>query len=121
MCVDRFPEHEWHVADMRNLALNHTFDGLVAWDSFFRLSEADQRRMFPIFKHHAAPGAALMFTSGQSAGEQIGTYQGEPLYHASLDSAEYRVLLHDNGFDVIAHVAEDPCCGLHTIWLAQLR
>jgi trans-aconitate methyltransferase len=118
MCADRFPEQEWRVADMRTLALSRTFDGIIAWDSFFHLSQADQRRMFPIFKRYAASGAALMFTSGPSAGEQMGTYQGEPLYHASLDSAEYRQLLGENGFDVVAHVVEDPECGLHTIWLA---
>ena len=77
--------------------------------------------MFPIFKEHASPGAALMFTSGPSAGEQIASYQGEPLYHASLDSAEYRALLGDNGFDVVTHVVEDPNCGRLTVWLARLR
>lgn len=121
MCRDRFPQHQWHVADMRTLALDHRFDGILAWDSFFHLTQADQRRMFPIFKNHAAQGAALMFTSGPSAGEQIGTYQGEPLYHASLDGTEYRALLHDNEFDVIAHAVEDAACGDHTIWLARLR
>ena len=121
MCADRFPEQEWHVADMRTLALSRTFDGIIAWDSFFHLSQDDQRRMFGIFKRHAASAAALMFTSGPSAGEQMGTYQGEPLYHASLDSAEYRQLLGENGFDVVAHVVEDPECGLHTIWLAKKR
>ncbi|MGO9655573.1 hypothetical protein [Mycobacterium sp.] len=77
--------------------------------------------MLAIFRHRAELSAALMFTSGPSAGEQIGTYQGEPLYHASLDSAEYRLLLHDTGFDVATHVVEDATCGLHTIWLARLR
>jgi len=117
----RLPQHQWHVGDMRALALNRQFDGIIAWDSFFHLPQADQRAMFPVFTAHAAPGAALMFTSGPSAGEQIGAYRGEPLYHASLDADEYRQLLHDNGFGVIAHVAEDPSCGHHTIWLAQLR
>jgi SAM-dependent methyltransferase len=121
MCADRFPEHEWRVADMRALALNRTFDGILSWDSFFHLSQADQRRMFPIFKRHAADGAALMFTSGPTAGEQIGSYRGEPLYHASSDSDEYRLLLHGNGFDVATHVVEDPSCGSHTIWLSRLR
>jgi trans-aconitate methyltransferase len=119
MAADRFPEHGWLVADMRSLTLNREFDGILAWDSFFHLPAADQRRMFPIFKHHAAAGAALMFTSGPSAGEQIGRYRGEPLYHASLDSAEYRTILHDNGFDVVSHVVADPACGEHTIWLAR--
>jgi hypothetical protein len=44
--------------------------------------------MFPIFK-------------------RIGPYRGEPLYQASPDSAEYRVLLHNNGFG--------------TVWLAQFN
>jgi hypothetical protein len=62
-----------------------------------------------------------MFTSGPSHGEAIGTLEGEPLYHASLDPAEYRELLDTHGFDVVRHVAEDPECGGHTVWLARLR
>jgi SAM-dependent methyltransferase len=119
ICRRRFPQRSWHVADMRALALEDTFDGLLAWDSFFHLAPDDQRRMFPIFKRHAAPGAALMFTSGVSHGESIGAYRGDPLYHASLDSEEYRTLLKSTGFRVVAHIVEDPDCGGHTIWLAQ--
>lgn len=119
-CFGRFPMQEWIVADMRELALGRTFSGILAWDSFFHLSYDDQRRMFPVFRRHAAPHAALMFTSGPAHGEAIGSFGGEPLYHASLDPAEYRALLDENGFRVISHVAEDPACGGHTIWLAQL-
>lgn len=121
MCVSRFPAHEWHVADMRTLALERTFDGLLVWDSLFHLPPADQRRVVPILKRHAAPGTVLMFTSGPSAGEKIGSYRGERLYHASLDSREYRTLLAGNGFDVVAHVSEDPDCGLRSVWLAKRR
>jgi hypothetical protein len=91
----------------------------LAWDSFFHLTPDDQRRMFPIFAAHAAPGAALMFTSGPSQGEAIGSYRGDPLYHASLDPAEYTSLLNANGFSVVDRAVEDPACGGHTIWLAQ--
>jgi SAM-dependent methyltransferase len=120
-CAQRFPNHEWHVGDMRSVALDQKFNGILAWDSFFHLPPADQRRMFAIFGRHAAPGGALMFTSGPSAGERVGSYRGEPLYHASLDPAEYRQLLHDNSFEVVAHVVEDPGCGWHTVWIAQHR
>jgi SAM-dependent methyltransferase len=119
LCRERFPKQRWHVADMRNLALGRTFQGLLAWDSLFHLSHEDQRRMFPIFKLHAASGAALMFTSGTSYGVAVGSYHGEPLYHASLAPEEYRTLLEANGFRVKVHVSEDPNCGHHTIWLAQ--
>jgi trans-aconitate methyltransferase len=118
LCRARFPHAEWWVADMREVALNRRFDGLLAWDSFFHLSAEDQRGMFSRFARHAHPGAPLMFTSGTSLGEAIGCYQGEPLYHASLDPSEYEHLLSTNGFSVQAHVANDPDCGKHTVWLA---
>jgi SAM-dependent methyltransferase len=121
ICEGHFPCRDWRIADMRALSLGRTFNGILAWDSFFHLCPDDQRRMFPVFRKHAALRATLMFTSGPSHGEAIGAYQGEPLYHASLDSAEYYALLDRNGFEVVTHVIEDPNCGLHTIWLAQLR
>jgi SAM-dependent methyltransferase len=119
VCREYFPKQHWHVADMRHLGLGRTFGGILAWDSFFHLAHDDQRRMFPIFKLHAARGAALMFTSGTSYGVAIGSYHGEPLYHASLAPEEYRTLLDANGFRVEAHVIEDPNCGHHTVWLAR--
>jgi SAM-dependent methyltransferase len=119
LCRDRFPAHEWILTDMRKLARGRLFDGILAWDSFFHLCPDDQRQMFPIFQLHATPGTALMFTSGPAHGEAIGDFEGEPLYHASLAPAEYRSLLDQHGFRVIAYVPEDMNCGRHTIWLAQ--
>jgi SAM-dependent methyltransferase len=119
LCRERFPGQSWQVADMRDLALGRRFDGLIAWDSFFHLRHDDQRLMFPLFRQHAAEGAALLFTSGPGHGEAIGTFEGEPLYHASLAPEEYRRLLGENGFVVIDHVVEDAACGGHTVWLAQ--
>jgi trans-aconitate methyltransferase len=115
------PLQSWQVADMRSLSLGATFDGLLAWDSFFHLHPEDQRRMFPIFRAHAAPGAVLMFTAGPGYGVAMGTFEGEPLYHASLDADDYSALLDENGFGIVAHVVEDEACGRHTIWLAQMR
>lgn len=119
LCKQRFPAQDWLVADMRSLSLGRLFQGLLAWDSFFHLTPEDQRGMFPVFKAHAAPGAALMFTSGPSHGEAIGSFEGEPLYHGSLDPQEYRDLLGEHGFEVASHVMEDPSCGGRTIWLAS--
>ena len=113
----RWPD--WRVGDMRSLALERRFDGLIAWDSFFHLTHDDQRAMFAIFAAHANAGAALMFTSRPAHGEAIGTLEGEPLYHASLDGGEYRALLAAQGFAVVAHQPEDPDCGGRTVWLAQ--
>jgi hypothetical protein len=105
---------------MRTLSIDAMFHGLLAWNSFFHLTPADQRQMFPIFRRHAAEGAALMFTSGPAFGEAIGSLEGEPLYHASLNGEEYRQLLDDNGFAVLDHMIEDPDCGRLTVWIARL-
>jgi SAM-dependent methyltransferase len=119
MCRTRFPNSDWQVADMRRLSLGRSFDGLIAWDSFFHLPFENQRRMFSLFRAHSEPGTALMFTSGPAHGEAMGVFVGEPLYHSSLSPDEYRALLTEHGFTVVAHKAEDPACGNHTVWLAQ--
>ena len=114
-----FPDHDWVTADMRQIPDIGPFNGLIAWHSFFHLPPDDQRRMFPTFRRLATLGAPLMFTSGTEAGEAIGMLEGEPLYHASLDTAEYQSLLAKHGFTVLHHLENDPACGSANIWLAQ--
>lgn len=120
LCIMRHPQHHWVIGDMRTLSLNKAFMGILAWDSFFHLSQSDQRKMFPIFKAHARKGTVLMFTSGTYDGEVIGNFLGDDLYHASLAPEEYRSQLESNGFDVIDYIENDPGCE-RTIWLAKCR
>jgi SAM-dependent methyltransferase len=119
LCRSRFAENLWAVADMRELALGRRFDGLIAWHSFFHLKPEDQRLMFGIFRQHANDGAALMFTAGPGQGEAIGTFQGKPLYHASLAREDYESLLAANGFRLLDHTVNDPQCGGATVYLAR--
>jgi SAM-dependent methyltransferase len=119
LCRERLPKQEWIVADMRRLMLGRRFDGVLAWDSFFHLNHDAQRAMFAVFAAHAARDAILMFNSGPAFGEGIGSYRGDPLYHASLDPAEYRQLLAQHGFELIDHVVEDPLAGGRTVWLVR--
>ncbi|CUX16894.1 MULTISPECIES: class I SAM-dependent methyltransferase [Agrobacterium] len=119
LCRSRFPENLWGAVDMRELALGSRFDGLIAWHSFFHLKPEDQRLMFGIFRQHANDGAALMFTAGPGHGEAIGTFQGKPLYHASLAREDYESLLAAHGFRLLDHIVNDPQCGGATIYLAR--
>lgn len=120
-CRASYPDQAWQIADMRQLSLEATFDGIIAWDSFFHLSGSDQQSMFPLFRKHAASGCALLFTSGPEEGEALGNLYGETLYHASLAPDQYRSLLKHEDFVVCAHRAEDPTCGGRTVWLSQLE
>ena len=119
LCRERMPDQEWIVGDMRSVSLGRRFDGVLAWDSFFHLKYEDQRCMFALFAAHAAVSALLMFNSGPGHGEAIGSYRGDPLYHASLAATEYETLLTQSGFEVVEHVVEDPQAGGRTVWLAR--
>ncbi|WP_142521602.1 class I SAM-dependent DNA methyltransferase [Pseudorhizobium endolithicum] len=119
LCRQRFPGHRWIVRDMRRLPPGRTFNGIVAWHSFFHLRPEQQRSMFPVFAYLAAPGAALMFTAGHFEGVAMGEFGGEPLYHASLAGEEYASLLQENGFRLVSQVDQDSGCGGATVWLAQ--
>ncbi|TCB79919.1 class I SAM-dependent DNA methyltransferase [Acinetobacter sp. ANC 4173] len=119
MARENFPEQTWLQADMRQLNLEQKFDAILAWDSFFHLTQDDQRHMFAQFAVHAKQGAVLMFTSGPAHGEAIGELFGQALYHASLAPEEYRHLLAQYGFQVLKMVAEDPECTGHSVWLTR--
>ena len=117
---ERFPEMEWILGDMRELALGRAFDVVIAWDSFFHLAPEDQRTMFPRFRDHVRPGGALLFTSGTEEGASVGgDLFGDELFHGSLSTAEYRDQLDAHGFEVVSHRIEDPDCGGHTVWIAR--
>jgi trans-aconitate methyltransferase len=92
-CRARFPDSEWIVADMRELDLGRRLDGILAWDSLFHLGMDDQRDMFPRLASRLRTGAPLMFTSGPAEGVAMGSFFGEPLYHASLDPTDYEKCL----------------------------
>ena len=119
LCKARMPHQEWIVGDMRSLVFGRRFGGILAWDSFFHLRHEDQRRMFGVFAMHAAPAAILMFNAGFGYGEAIGSYRGDPLYHASLDASEYKASLTDAGFELIEHSINDPATGGRIFWLAR--
>lgn len=118
ICRERFPTMEWIQADMRKLNLARKFDAIIAWDSFFHLGYQAQQAMFPLFRLHLTDNGILLFTSGSEHGEAYGTMQGHRVYHASLDSADYRLRLEAEGFEVLIHTVNDPVCD-RTVWLAK--
>jgi len=117
----RCPKIRFILNDMRTINLNEKFDGIVAWHSFFHLSQDDQRAMFKTFASHLKTGGVLLFTSGPEAGEVWSDNGGENLYHASLSPEEYKALLKQHGFALIEHKTSDPECGNATVWLAKLE
>lgn len=95
---ETLPEGDWVVDDMRTMDLGRTFDGLLIWYSLFHLTPGDQNRALDRVLAHARPDSVLMMTILAGAGVSIGTWRGEPLYHASLGASVYTDILARAGF-----------------------
>ena len=115
----RWPDGDWRQADMRNLNLGETFDGIVAWNSFFHLRQIEQRQCISDMARHLSPGGAMLVTVGPKAGEVSGTVAGETVYHASLSPAEYATCLEKNGLRLTGFLAEDPETNDHSVMMAR--
>lgn len=119
LCRERFPNHQWHVGDMRDMSSDKCFDGLIVWHSLFHLTPDNQQRVLKTCMRLAAAEAVLLFTAGPDRHETLGLFCGQPLYHASLAFEEYRLILAGGGFQIIAHAIDDQSCGGATVYLAR--
>lgn len=117
------PAGRWLEGDMRTLNAvlppGGRFDAVIAWDSFFHLSAPDQRRTLPDLASRVGQGGWLLFSTGPGAGESWGAVAGEPVWHASLDPAEYAALLAQGGLTTHTFRPNDPETSGHSVWLAR--
>lgn len=113
------PRADIHHTDMRGLDLGQRFDGILAWDSLCHLPPEDQAALFPTLAAHAAPGAALMFTTGPEAGTTYSMVGDLPVYRASLSADAYHQHLQVAGFDLLDHRVTDRRVNGRKIWLAR--
>lgn len=116
----RFPDCTFIRQDMRELNLDQKFHGIVGWDSFFHLSQEEQRAVLVRIIQHLKDPCVILLTVGDQAGEVLGKVDGQDVYHSSLSEEEYRSILSDHGFKAIDFVACDKECGEHTMLLAHM-
>ncbi len=114
----RWPKQDWRQADMRSLDLGETFDGIIAWNSFFHLTPEDQRIALQRISDHLHEGAVFMVTVGPQAGEVSGHVDGAEVYHASLSPEDYVETCEKTGLEVVDFTPEDPECDFQTVMTA---
>ena len=114
-----FPEATWLLGDFRDLPDTGDFDGIVAWHSFFHLDAPAQRRALPDLALRVKPGGAVLMTVGDRPGPVYGQVAGHPVFHDSLDEAEYRGIMTQAGFETLAFQRNDPDCGGATVLLCR--
>lgn len=119
LAQSKFPSLNWKVADMRAFNLNQTFDGLIAWNSFFHLNPNDQPRALDCFAKHLKLNGILMVTIGHEKGEVLGAVNDDEVYHSSMSIEEYEQILGDLNLEVIDYQLKDPDCHGHSILIAK--
>ena len=117
----RWPHGDWRLADMRVLDLSETFDGIIAWNSFFCLTKDEQRLTLGRMARHLAPGGALLFTIAPEVCETPDTVAGQRVFQSNLSLIEYATLLEANGLRLTAYMAEDPDCKCQSIIMARKK
>ena len=119
LCRTRFPRHRWINADMRRVAMDGHYDGVLAWDSLFHLRGEEQAAMIERIGTWLAPGGRALFNTGPAKGNSIGNNYGEALYHASLDPSEYRAALARAELIEVDFKPEDAAAGGRSIWFVR--
>ena len=119
LCRTRFPRHRWINADMRRVAMDGFYDGVLAWDSLFHLRGEEQAAMIERIGAWLAPNGQALFNTGPAKGISIDSYQGQPLYHESLSPQEYRAAFVRAELKEIDYHPDEPGCGGRTIWFVR--
>lgn len=115
----RLPQATWLAGDMRDAPLPGGLGAIIAWDSVFHLSGAEQAALIPRLVGQLRPGGRMLLTVGPAAGEVVGQVEGAPVYHASLAPETYRRLCRDAGCAEVEIAPEDPAAAGHTLLLAR--
>lgn len=119
LCRTRFPRERWIAADMRRVALDTMFGGIVAWDSLFHLPADDQLALIERLAPWLSPGGALLFNTGPARGIAMGCQFGEEIHHASADPPEYRAVFARAGLFELTYRPEDAATGGRSVWLVR--
>ncbi|MEO5867369.1 MAG: class I SAM-dependent methyltransferase [Sphingomonas sp.] len=115
----RFPHDRWIVGDMRNVAIDEQFAGVLAWNCLSHLPRADQGAMAERAASWMQDGARLLFNAQVPDQEAMDGFRTGSRYHADLAPADYSGALATQGLVEMAHVEHDSACGGAGVWLAR--
>jgi SAM-dependent methyltransferase len=115
----RLPTGRWLQADMRDLSLGESFHAILAWDSVFHLTGAEQRALIPRIAAHLRPGGRFLATVGPGEGEVWGRVPGGPVFHASLSPEGHALALAAAGLQLISFTPEDLATAGRSVLLAR--
>ena len=103
----RFPNHTWLNQDIRTFNTDTTYDGVIAWGSFFTYHKMNNEHISIYSQGSSKPGGAALITIGHIEGEVTGSINGRTVYHSSLSLREYSSIIEKLGLVLVAYALND--------------
>lgn len=94
------PNAAFYLCDFFDFEPQETYDGIVAFDSFFHFPKKGQTAIYGKLADWMNIGAYLLFTHGKQEGELEDYMYGERFYYSALDARDVHQLLWDHGFTI---------------------
>lgn len=119
LATTRFPRGQWIKADMRTVAIDRTFDAVIAWNSLTWLSHDDRAVMARRAAAWLKPEGRMLFNAPADLDPSRKDYRDGSPYRFDLEATNYSDAIADSGLRLIAHMTADPSCDDAGIWLAE--
>lgn len=97
----QIPNAHFIVSDFFDFHPQETFDGILAWDSFFHFPKKSQELIYPKVAKMLNSGGYLLFTHGDVDDEHTNPMMGEEFYYSAIPKEKIKKLLEENGLEVI--------------------
>ena len=91
---------DFQCTDFFDFETSKTFDGILAWDSFFHFPKSKQEMIYPKVAKLLNPGGYLLFTHGDIEDEHTSPMMGQEFYYSAIPKEKIADLLSENGLEI---------------------
>ncbi len=111
------PDMQQIYGDVRHIAINEKYDGVIEWWCLFHLPKEDHQRMISRFAHWLKLDGILEFTTGdREYAASDSNMLGQELSFYSLNPADYEKYLKKSGFKILLCESDQE---QHLVWIAK--
>lgn len=94
------------VTDFFDFQPNETFDGVVAFDSFFHFAKEQQKNIYKMVGNMLTKDGYLLFTHGKYDSEIIVKMFNQEFYYSSLEMQDVKLLLKEAKFEIVEMIED---------------
>lgn len=97
---NNIPNADFQCTDFFDFETSDTFDGILAWDSFFHFPKNKQEMIYPKIAKMLKPDGYLLFTHGDIDDEHTSPMMGQEFYYSAITKEKIADLFLENGLEI---------------------